>query len=138
MFKKQLFNRMMLSVAVLAAPALLVGFGFHLRLTKSFPAKGEVVAISPDSLQLWFSQKTDINLTRAILIGPDSERVPLSKATRASDDEKSVIIHLERQLTQAEYTVRWQAGSPDGHIVDGKFGFTYDPTEADSGTGLDD
>ncbi len=134
MHRRHLKRAGYLAVLALAATAL-AGFTLHLRLTKSFPAKDQVVTAAPDSLQLWFSQKTDIKLTRAILVGPDSQRVAVSKAVRAPDDEKSVIIRVEGELVPENYTIMWQAGSPDGHIVKGEFGFSYDPNAADPGSG---
>jgi methionine-rich copper-binding protein CopC len=98
---------------------------FHTRLVKSIPSKDTTVSTSPASLQLWFSEKIELPISRVQLVGPDNKVVPTANITR--DDSKPdspVVALLVTELANGAYVVNWTAGSADGHAVKGAYRFT--------------
>jgi len=107
---------------------LLSGFGyFHLHLKTSYPAKGQVLNDRPAKVQLWFSETPEIKLTRIAMTGPADGKVALGDVS--ADTNHSVVASIADSLAEGTYTVRWQAGSADGHAVRGTFSFRYSTTE---------
>jgi methionine-rich copper-binding protein CopC len=98
---------------------------FHTKLVKSIPSKDTTVSTSPASLQLWFSEKIELPISRVQLTGPGNRVVPTANITR--DDGKPdspVVALLVTELADGAYVVNWTAGSADGHAVKGAYRFT--------------
>jgi methionine-rich copper-binding protein CopC len=111
-------------VAVAAAAAPAHDARFHTRLVKSIPSKDTTVSTSPASLQLWFSEKIELPISRVQLVGPNNKVVPTATITR--DDSKAdapVVALLVTELADGAYVVNWTAGSADGHAVKGAYRF---------------
>lgn len=111
-----------LLAALLAAPLA----AWHNRLTKSAPAKDEVLAEAPSGIRLWFSEKPTPAFSSVTLLGPDSARLAVSKP-RATDDTLSIAVDIEQALGPGQYTVIWRTAGDDGHAVRGRYGFTVRP-----------
>lgn len=98
---------------------------FHTRLIKSIPAKDSVLSASPATVQLWFSEKIELGLSRVRLEGADGKSVsatPLTQAASVAD--APVVARVPARLADGTYTLHWTAASGDGHAVKGSFGFT--------------
>jgi methionine-rich copper-binding protein CopC len=97
----------------------------HTRLVKSIPAKDTTLTESPAALQLWFSEKIELPISKVQLVGPGNRVVPTANITR--DDTKPdapVVALLVTELAAGTYVVNWTAGSADGHAVKGAYRFT--------------
>jgi methionine-rich copper-binding protein CopC len=97
----------------------------HTRLVKSIPSKDTTITESPASLQLWFSEKVELPISKVQLVGPGNRVVPTANITR--DDTKPdapVVALLVTELAAGAYVVNWTAGSADGHAVKGAYRFT--------------
>lgn len=128
-------NRLPLAALLLA---VLVGAAFsrptddarpdaarHTRLVKSIPAKDTTLTESPASLQLWFSERIELPISKVQLVGPGNRVVPTADLTR--DDrtpDAPVVALLVTELAPGAYVVNWTAGSADGHAVKGAYRFT--------------
>lgn len=98
---------------------------FHTRLVKSVPSKDTTLTESPASLQLWFSERIELPISKVQLVGPGNRVVPTADLTR--DDRKPdapVVALLVTELAPGAYVVNWTAGSADGHAVKGAYRFT--------------
>jgi copper resistance protein C len=97
----------------------------HTRLVKSLPSKDTTLTESPASLQLWFSERIELPISKVRLVGPGDRVVPTADLTR--DDGKPdapVVAVLVTELAPGPYVVNWTAGSADGHAVKGAYRFT--------------
>ncbi len=113
-----------LAVALATLPA---AFPFrHLRLVKSAPAADEVLVASPDAVTLWFSQAPTLRLTRISLLDASGAKLPLGPVT-AGPEEHTAMATVTTPVPAGSYTISWVSGSPDGHVVRGKFGFSVGP-----------
>ena len=109
----------LLSLAVLAS-----AFFFHTHLKGSFPKADETVTAQPSELRLWFSARPELKLTSIRLVGADSVAVPLA-ATVAGADTLTVRAPIARALKPGTYAVLWRTAARDGHVVRGRYEFTY-------------
>lgn len=112
--------------ATLAALVAVPAAALHNHLTKSVPAKDEVLATAPTSIRLWFSEKPTPAFSSITLLAADSSRVAMSKP-RATDDTLSIAADIQAPLQPGAYTVVWRTAGNDGHAVRGRFGFTVKP-----------
>lgn len=96
----------------------------HTRLLRSIPGKDSVVTASPATIQLWFSEKIELGLSRVRIEGA-GKTVALSPLTQdAGAADAPVVGRVPAPLADGTYTVHWTAASRDGHAVKGSFGFT--------------
>lgn len=95
----------------------------HLRLVKSAPAADEVLAVSPGAVTLWFSQAPTLRLTRISLLDASGAKLPLGPV-KAGPEEHTAMADVTQPIAAGSYTISWVSGSPDGHVVRGKFGFS--------------
>lgn len=98
----------------------------HARLVKAVPAIDGTVAAAPTDLTLWFSERPDLPLSNIRLMGPDSVSIPVA-APRAVADSMALTTTIRSALAPGKYTVRYRTAGPDGHVMAGKFQFTYQP-----------
>lgn len=105
-----------------AAPALA-----HADLVASDPDDGAVLAEPPAAVTLRFSEALDAGKSSFRLVGPLGE---VGRAEPSRDSAK--VMRLEGlSLAAGAYTIRWTAGSGDGHVERGTLGFTVlEPTPA--------
>ena len=97
----------------------------HTRLLRSIPGKDSVITASPATIQLWFSEKIELGLSRVRIEGAGGKSVALSPLTQdASAADAPVVGRVPSPLADGTYTLHWTAASRDGHAVKGSFGFT--------------
>ena len=102
--------------------------GRHLALVKSNPANAATLAKSPKAIELWFSQKPNLKLTRILLINSKRDTLKLQNAALADTSGKHVSFAIPATLALGKYDANWRTISRDGHAVAGKFSFTIDST----------
>ena len=125
-FRSQ-FRRLLPAVLV---PAALVVFGLaatapprHLHLERSSPADSSVVK-PPESLQLWFSERPQIAVTRVTVTTARGDTVETATPTLAAADKAPVVVPFTQVPAAGLHTVAWRTMSADGHVVRGTFVFT--------------
>jgi methionine-rich copper-binding protein CopC len=108
-------------------PGLTAGaaMALHLRLTRSVPAGGEVVAEPPAEIQLWFSEKPAVAVSLIGLKGPAG--AAKMAVVKEGPDSMAVAAAVESLLAPGAYTVTWRTAGRDGHVLRGEFGFTISP-----------
>ena len=115
-------SRRVLSVIVLGVALSSTVLLAHMALSKSLPAKDAVEASKPAKVQLWFSQKPDLAVSKVTLTGPAGA---VKLGTLAADaTEKSLAATVDGETPDGAYTVAWQAAGDDGHVQKGEFAFS--------------
>jgi methionine-rich copper-binding protein CopC len=98
----------------------------HLQLEKSDPADSSVVT-APDSLRLWFSQRTELSVTRVMLKNASGTTLPLGALVRGAAADAPVTAPVTGALAPGAYSVDWRTMAADGHVVRGTIRFTVKP-----------
>lgn len=99
----------------------------HLRLTKSAPAENAALSESPTEIRLWFSQETELSISRIVVTAADGTEIELGKVEAA--EENALVAPMVDVLSAGTYEVAWRTSSGDGHPIRGTFGFTVTTTE---------
>jgi copper resistance protein C len=105
-----------------ASPALA-----HAHLKAETPLADGVLAASPPTLSLNFSEGLEIGLSGVILKGQDGRVIPTGAAVLAPNDDKKITVPLNGALSAGKYTVEWHALSRDSHATNGSYEFTVLP-----------
>ena len=115
--------RSALSILVVACAlvALTVSLAAHMALEKADPARDAAVTVTPKHVQLWFTQKPDLKVTKIELQGPAG---PIKLAPAHMMGAMSVMAAVEGEVADGSYTVRWQSAGDDGHVQKGAYVFT--------------
>ena len=97
----------------------------HLALKRSEPAKAARLTTPPSRISLWFTAKPELAFSRIQLVGPAGDVVigPI-----VADTGNLLRAPIGAALVPGAYTVRWQAGSADGHPIRGEFTFDLLPS----------
>jgi methionine-rich copper-binding protein CopC len=90
-----------------------------MKLEKSAPAADSTVKAPLSSVQIWFSEKPDMAVSKVTLTGPSGE-VKL-KNLHAMD--KSLMAMVDGTAGPGKYTVSWASAGDDGHAQKGEFAF---------------
>ena len=113
-----------LFVATVAVTGL--AWAFHAVLVKAIPAVDATVAVAPTELTLWFNERPDASLSNIRLIAPDST-VVLVGGAHTTADSMAVMTVVRGPMSPGKYTVTYRTAGPDGHVMRGKYQFTYQP-----------
>jgi methionine-rich copper-binding protein CopC len=114
--------RLVCALALLACGAAAFA---HTHLTKSVPADGSTVTVSPPKFVLTFAEPARLT---ALSIQKDSEPAKrLAPLPAAAAAEISV---TAPRLAAGKYVLAWRALSDDGHVMPGKISFTVAPSGA--------
>jgi len=108
-------------LAVLATTTVLA----HMKLAKSMPAAGAVVAGKPAKVQIWFTQAPDRAVSKLSVTGAAGE-IALGALTVGGD--KSMSAAVDGATPDGTYTVAWQAAGDDGHVQKGEYTFSVRQT----------
>lgn len=101
----------------------------HTHLVKAEPAIDTTLATAPAVVRLWFNARPEPALSGVTLLGGDNSPVAVVKLT-ATEDTLSIAGTIPVTLAPGTYTVAWKTGARDGHVVRGKYTFTYAPAPA--------
>ncbi len=103
-----------------ALVALTVSLGAHMAMEKADPARDTTLAVAPKQVQLWFTQKPDLKVTKIELQGPSG---PIKLAPAHMMGAMSVMVGVDGEVADGAYTVRWQSAGDDGHVQKGEYAF---------------
>jgi copper transport protein len=92
----------------------------HLSLKRGEPAKAARLITPPSRISLWFTAKPELAFSRIQLLGPSGD-VRLEPIV--ADTGNALHARVAGPLVPGAYTVRWQAGSADGHPIRGEYTF---------------
>lgn len=115
-----------LALFALAGTLLTGAAAMHTHLEKAEPAVDGTVTAAPAQLRLWFNERPEVALSGATLLKADNSPVAVVKLG-ATDDTLSVAGAIPVTLLPGTYVVSWKTGARDGHIVRGRYTFTFDP-----------
>ena len=92
-------------------------------LKRSEPAAGARLAAPPHELRLTFSERVEMALSGADVIGPAGKQVRLDGLRLARGAPSILVVTLSEILGPGEYAVIWEVAGPDGHLARGRFTF---------------
>src|SRR5579864_4095011 len=97
----------------------------HAYPVKSDPADGDVLAVPPQSVTLWFDeQPSSPPQSQIAVFDANFNQVDQKDSHLAAQDNRQLIVDLPGSLPAGTYTVRWSALSAmDGHFTTGAFVF---------------
>jgi copper transport protein len=109
----------LVGIAVAGAPAAWA----HAGLVSSDPAANAVLAGSPSTITLNFTEPPDTSLSTITLLDASGATVATAPATVGSDP-KQLVTKPDDDLPKGSYTVSWRVISQtDGHVTAGSFAF---------------
>ncbi len=98
----------------------------HAILVEANPDKDAVIAKPPETVQLRFDAPVgDRYLAVAVIDTEQHRRVDAGDAHRDLLDPSIVQVRLNHPLKPGAYVVRYRVQSADGHIVTGRYRFTF-------------
>ncbi|GAA3240743.1 copper resistance CopC family protein [Actinocorallia longicatena] len=123
------------TVALLAAPAVAAPASAHTQLIDAAPKAGKIVPV-PAEIVLTYAD--DVILPKVVLSDRAGKPVTIGKATATDNVVK---VPLTGKLKPGPYTVAWRVVSNDGHPISDTYKFTVEgvqetaapEAEADSG-----
>lgn len=98
----------------------------HLRLEKSAPADSSTVD-APTAVSLWFTQSTELNVTRVLVKNAKGDTIPTKALTRDAAPKSPIVAAFRDPVVPGAYTVDWRTMAADGHVVRGTLRFTVRP-----------
>ena len=107
--------------AMLLAPAAARA---NTQLTRTSPATGAILAVTPTHIRLEFSEPPVLRSTSLTLVDEGGVDVPLRDLRYASDTRSAITMLLTDALHDGVYTVQWRTVGTDGARVSGDFNFT--------------
>jgi copper transport protein len=112
-------RRALLALLVLLGPLVLpAGADAHAYLLRTVPAEGSVVAKAPRNIKLIFDSPITAVANANHVVSSDNASV-MSGAAHVAPDHRTLVLPLERNLPDGNYTVRWSIVSDDGHFESG-------------------
>jgi methionine-rich copper-binding protein CopC/putative copper export protein len=113
-------------LAVILTPALLFA---HAHIVRSTPAADATLDAAPQALQLWFSERPELEFTSLQLL--DSAGVPmaLGPVTALPGNTSGVSAAISGALANGKYSVVWHTAADDGHATSGRFFFVLTATQ---------
>ncbi len=97
----------------------------HTRLLRSIPLADSAITASPATVQLWFSEKIELGLSRVRVEDAGGRSVSIAPLTQdATKAGAPVVGRVPAPLADGTYKLHWTAASGDGHAVKGSFSFT--------------
>jgi methionine-rich copper-binding protein CopC len=111
---------MLRTLPLVAALLLPVSAAAHAILIGSTPAIHATVPAGHVSFTLHYNSRIDRGRSRLTLIGPGKSQTRLPIGADGAGD----VMVTAADLTEGDYTVRWQVLATDGHITRGDLPFT--------------
>lgn len=93
----------------------------HLKVSKTEPAEGAVMAEPVTSIHVWLTQEPDVALSKLELVGPAG---PVALEPVATTGKKDLVSKVTGAMPDGEYTARWQTAGDDGHVQKGEWKFS--------------
>jgi copper resistance protein C len=99
---------------------------WHLKLVRSEPAANSRVSGATAAIRLWFSQPTQLAVTKVSLVPVTGPAIMLSGLTQANATAP-VVAPVGAPLAPGVWRIRWRTVARDGHPIKGEIPFTVEP-----------
>ncbi len=109
-------------VALASSTAAYTVPAFHFSVVRSAPAADQVLTVSPERLQYWFSQAPAEGVSEIKLLRGTVE-VAVTRTTIVAG-EKAMFASPAKPLEPGVYKMTWRAAGDDGHAMKGETTFT--------------
>lgn len=95
----------------------------HAHLVTSAPAAESKLSVTPDMLDLQFSEGIETSLSHVTLKDGHNRSIKLGKIALVDNDKKHIQVAIPSELKPGHYVVEWRVVSVDGHKTHGKWAF---------------
>ena len=109
---------LVVSLALLGPLVLPAAADAHAYLLRTVPAEGTVVAKAPGAIRLIFDSPITAVANANHVVASDNTSV-MSGPAYVAPDHRTLVLPLEHNLPDGDYTVRWSIVSDDGHFESG-------------------
>lgn len=99
----------------------------HAFLDKAVPGVGTTVALSPNELDLSFTEKIVLAFSGVQIGAIGGKRIPSDKPVIDSTHPNVLHVRLLHPLRPGTYIVTWHVVSVDTHRTSGRYRFTVSP-----------
>jgi len=117
----------LLLLAAFACSFAATGAFAHAFLDKAVPGVGTTVALSPDELELTFTQKIVPAFSGVQIAQMGGKRIASDKAAADRTNANALHVRLLHPLRPGTYVVSWHVVSVDTHRTSGHYKFTVSP-----------
>ena len=93
----------------------------HADLVKTVPAQEEAIAAPLEEIRLTFTEAPELAFSEVSIGGANLPEVELGELSLDTEDNKTLIVPIEGELSPGAYTVQWTVVSADGHKVEGQY-----------------
>jgi len=100
---------------------------FHATLKKASPGANDTVAVAPDSLRFWFSEKVELPLTKVTLTAGGKAQKLGEPTFGGTTADAPLVLAVREAVAPGTYTVEWTVAGKDGHPSKGKYDFVVKP-----------
>ena len=95
----------------------------HTFVESTDPKAGSTVRDVPPSVLIRFTEPAELAFGGIEVFDPDGRRVDAGETEYASEEQTSIQVGLEPELSDGTYIVEWRVLAQDGHPRDGRFRF---------------
>lgn len=119
-----MFKKSLITAVLVVTPQLVWA---HAHVDHATPAQDAVVQTTPADVSLTLTEGLEPAFSSLTLVDATGKAVLTGKTTLASNDNKTMVLPIGKDLPAGAYTVKWQALSKDGHKTQGSWSFTIKP-----------
>lgn len=96
----------------------------HATLQESTPSDGQILQVSPATVQLRFDEPVETSLAAIDVLAADGDNVAAGDVQYVAGSSARVAVGLRRDLPVGSYLVSWRVQSVDSHPLSGSFTFS--------------
>ena len=98
----------------------------HAVVVKAEPSPKSELVMSPAVVRVWFSEAVEPERTRLELLDAKGATVRADRVNTPAD--RKIVMIRPATLGAGTYTVQYRVVSGDGHVVEGRYGFSIRPS----------
>jgi methionine-rich copper-binding protein CopC len=99
----------------------------HPRMISATPAENEVLASSPTSIRIEFTERPVAKFSGIELLDARNQAIPIGPSEVLANNSKVLVAPIASKLQPGDYTVVWHAVAADTHRVEGRYTFHVKP-----------
>jgi methionine-rich copper-binding protein CopC len=99
----------------------------HPRLMSTTPAANEILASSPTTIRIEFTERPVAKFSGIELLDARNQAVPIGPSEVLANNSKVLVAPIASKLQPGDYTVVWHAVAADTHRVEGRYTFHVKP-----------
>lgn len=99
----------------------------HADLVATVPSQKDVIATPPEELRLTFTESVELAFSDVSIAGADETEIGIGELSLDPQDNMTIIVPIEAELSSGTYMVMWVVVSADGHKIEGSYEMVIAP-----------